>query len=162
MKSCLNCNIEIDDKFTFCPQCGSILQEIVEANFCPYCGNQIETEGVFCPYCGNSISDDYSNSMASPITTGQYNTKTDGQNNSAHNTSHSIPKEQKTEEGLSFSSIIKYILYLIGGFFLLFIMKVLSKGMIKSFMREGFSLTFVVCGIIVALICYYFMYGNKK
>ena len=55
MKFCPNCHIECEDKFSFCNQCGSKLQEIIELVFCPFCGNKIETEGDFCPYCGNSL-----------------------------------------------------------------------------------------------------------
>ena len=55
MKFCPNCHIECEDKFSFCNQCGSKLQEIIELVFCPFCGNKMETEGDFCPYCGNSL-----------------------------------------------------------------------------------------------------------
>lgn len=58
MKFCPNCHIECEDKFSFCNQCGSKLQEIIELVFCPFCGNKMETEGDFCPYCGNSLPND--------------------------------------------------------------------------------------------------------
>ena len=55
MKICLNCKLEYEDKYAFCHQCGSKLQEKIEQNFCPFCGNKIETDGGFCPFCGNSL-----------------------------------------------------------------------------------------------------------
>lgn len=57
MKICPNCQVEYDDKFSFCNQCGSKLQDKVELFFCPFCGNRMETEGAFCPYCGKSLKD---------------------------------------------------------------------------------------------------------
>ena len=57
MKFCPKCNLEYEDKFTFCHQCGSKLQEKIEQFFCPYCGNKIETDGTFCPYCGNALEE---------------------------------------------------------------------------------------------------------
>ena len=57
MKICKKCNLEFEDKFTFCHHCGGKLQEKIEQNFCPYCGNKIETSGEFCPYCGKSLLD---------------------------------------------------------------------------------------------------------
>lgn len=57
MKICPSCQVEYDDKFSFCNQCGSKLHEKVELVFCPYCGNRTETEGAFCPYCGKSLKD---------------------------------------------------------------------------------------------------------
>lgn len=63
MKICSNCNLEYEDKFTFCRQCGSKLQEIIEHNFCPYCGNRIEKEDAFCPYCGNSVKEEATNDI---------------------------------------------------------------------------------------------------
>lgn len=57
MKICKKCNLEYEDKFAFCHHCGGKLQEKIEQNFCPYCGNKIETSGEFCPYCGKSLLD---------------------------------------------------------------------------------------------------------
>lgn len=57
MRFCQKCNLEYDDKFLFCHKCGSKLQEKIEQNYCPYCGNKIETDGEFCPFCGNSLDE---------------------------------------------------------------------------------------------------------
>ena len=65
MKICLNCKLEYEDKYAFCHQCGSKLQEKIEQIFCPYCGNKIETDGGFCPFCGNSLGETDSNSTVS-------------------------------------------------------------------------------------------------
>ena len=55
MKICPKCSVEYEDKYSFCHHCGSKLQEKVEQNYCPYCGNKVETDGEFCPFCGNSL-----------------------------------------------------------------------------------------------------------
>lgn len=57
MKTCVNCQLEFDDKYLFCDKCGGKLQEIIDMVFCPYCGNKIETAGEYCPYCGNLLAD---------------------------------------------------------------------------------------------------------
>lgn len=57
MKYCPKCNLEFEDKFAFCHQCGSGLQKRIEQIFCPYCGKRIEMGGEFCPYCGKSLLD---------------------------------------------------------------------------------------------------------
>ena len=57
MKICPNCSVEYEDKYAFCHQCGGKLQEKIEQNFCPFCGNKVETDGEFCPFCGNSLEE---------------------------------------------------------------------------------------------------------
>ena len=154
MQFCSNCNVEVDDKFSFCPQCGSRLQSKTESNFCPYCGNRIETEGEFCPFCGKPLIDEQNVITSAPPTINQYNSV-----NNQYISSNNIPQETPEEEssGSLFVAGLKVILYFIGGFFLLLVMKVLTKGMVKSFMRDGLSLSVVICAIIVGLISYYFI-----
>ena len=57
MKICPKCSVEYEDKYSFCHHCGSKLQEKIEQNFCPFCGNKVETDGEFCPFCGNSLEE---------------------------------------------------------------------------------------------------------
>lgn len=57
MKTCVNCQLEFDDKYLFCDKCGGKLQEIIDMVFCPYCGNKIETSGEYCPFCGKLLVD---------------------------------------------------------------------------------------------------------
>ncbi len=67
MMLCPKCKLKYEDKFLFCRQCGSKLQEIIEQNFCPFCGNKIETNGDFCPYCSNSLAETNTNSVVNGI-----------------------------------------------------------------------------------------------
>ena len=163
MRFCPNCNLEYEDKYAFCHHCGSKLQDKAEQIFCPYCGNKVETDGAFCPYCGNSITDEPSVTASVPLTNTQYTSANSNQSTFVNNAPQVKPEEQEEAKGKgAFTSIIKVVLYFIGGFFLLFIMKVLTKGMVKSYMRDGFSLGFFISFIIVGAIIYYFMYGNRK
>ncbi len=58
MKFCPSCHIYLEDKFTFCHQCGGKLQEKVDRFFCPSCGKKIATDVEFCPFCGSSLTSD--------------------------------------------------------------------------------------------------------
>lgn len=60
-KTCPQCNFEIEDKATFCPNCGT--KQVVEEakievdtveinNACKNCGEALENGAVFCSNCG--------------------------------------------------------------------------------------------------------------
>ena len=55
MKICAKCNLEYDDKFTFCQKCGNRLKFKEERKICSNCGKEFETDGEFCPFCGGII-----------------------------------------------------------------------------------------------------------
>ena len=55
MKFCPSCQLEYDDKYEFCHQCGSKLQMKEDRSFCHHCGKKIVTDGDFCPFCGKSL-----------------------------------------------------------------------------------------------------------
>lgn len=57
MKFCPSCQLEYDDKYEFCHQCGNKLKNKEEHIFCPYCGKKTVIDGEFCPYCGKSLAD---------------------------------------------------------------------------------------------------------
>lgn len=56
MKICVKCQLEYNDKYTFCQKCGCKLELKEEKNTCSNCGNVIETNGGFCPFCGTAIA----------------------------------------------------------------------------------------------------------
>jgi len=54
MKTCPNCNKELNDDAKFCAGCGA---QIYETIFCPHCGKQTSTAFAFCQSCGASIAE---------------------------------------------------------------------------------------------------------
>ncbi len=66
MKICAKCNLEYEDKFTFCQKCGNRLEFKEERKICSNCGKEIETDGEFCPFCGEIIKGDLSDSVIAP------------------------------------------------------------------------------------------------
>ena len=55
MRICAKCQLEYDDKFTYCQKCGNKLNVKEEKKICSNCGKEIETDGEFCPFCGTKI-----------------------------------------------------------------------------------------------------------
>ena len=153
MKICPNCQIEYEDKFAFCHQCGSKLQEINEQNFCPYCGNKVETEGDFCPFCGNSFNENNSVTMSAPVVDNYYNPV---------NNSKSEPIAENGEDESTFKTVIKSIFYIIGLLILWFIIKVIGKGLGKMAVNNGYGLHMAVLGVIVLLLYLYFSFKKPK
>ena len=72
MKFCQKCQLEMDDKYKFCYQCGGKLQEKIETVFCPYCGEKVETEGEFCPFCGKSFVEEIVSVLDEPVVPKRY------------------------------------------------------------------------------------------
>ncbi len=176
MKTCTNCQLDFDDKFLFCNKCGGKLIKKTDNEFCPYCGNKIETEGEFCPYCGNllddigqkpmlsySKNDDSSVFTQSPIealyinsdAVRSVNTQEIHQNRVDSNTEISQVKEEST-----FKALIKFILYIIGGFVLFFFIKVIGHGIARASIRNGYGLHLIGGGIILFIFLYFYL--NKK
>ena len=58
MKTCPNCNHQVDEKSKFCPECG---YDFPIEKFCPNCGNKLSENAKFCPECGCKISNNKSN-----------------------------------------------------------------------------------------------------
>ena len=69
MKICVKCQLEYNDKYTFCQKCGCKLELKEEKNTCSNCGNVIETNGGFCPFCGASFVKADINQIKSSSTT---------------------------------------------------------------------------------------------
>ncbi len=55
MKTCSNCNHQVDDDCKFCPECG---YKFPIEKFCPNCGNKLSENAKFCPECGCKIVND--------------------------------------------------------------------------------------------------------
>lgn len=66
MRICDKCQLEYDDKFTYCQKCGNKLNVKEEKKICSNCGKEIETDGEFCPFCGEIIKGDLSDSVIAP------------------------------------------------------------------------------------------------
>ena len=54
-KICSSCGFEVDDKFNFCPNCGSKIiynePQSEKYKFCPKCGSKIKEDTKICPNC---------------------------------------------------------------------------------------------------------------
>lgn len=52
---CSSCGFEVDDKFNFCPICGSKIisneSQSEKYKFCPKCGSKIKENTKICPNC---------------------------------------------------------------------------------------------------------------
>ncbi len=57
MKFCSNCQLEYDDKFSFCQKCGGKLDVKEEKKICSSCGKDILIDDDFCPFCGATLKD---------------------------------------------------------------------------------------------------------
>lgn len=64
MHLCPSCNLEIEEKFKFCPNCGSSLEEVqkeeatqqnLEQLICNACGEENEVDAKFCGSCGANL-----------------------------------------------------------------------------------------------------------
>lgn len=56
MKFCKLCNVQYNDKFKFCPQCGQLLvNEVIRK--CNNCGLALEEKMIYCPECGTRVDD---------------------------------------------------------------------------------------------------------
>ena len=66
MPLCPSCNIEVEEKFKFCPNCGSSLDEVAQEEvvaelnseqvICNACGEENEVDSRFCISCGANLS----------------------------------------------------------------------------------------------------------
>ena len=72
MKFCKKCQLEMEDKFKFCYQCGGKLEEQNKTVFCPYCGEKMETDGKFCPFCGQSFTEETVSVSDEPVVQKNY------------------------------------------------------------------------------------------
>ncbi len=61
MKYCQNCELEYDDKFSFCKKCGSKLEVKEEKKACSKCGKELSAESGFCPFCGTEVKQNKTN-----------------------------------------------------------------------------------------------------
>ena len=55
MKFCPKCNVKLDDNYQFCNHFGASLEEKLNKNFCPYCGEKVNAGSEFCPFCGQNL-----------------------------------------------------------------------------------------------------------
>jgi len=169
MKICLNCNLEYDNKFAFCHRCGRKLQEKIKQNYCPYCGNKIETDGEYCPFCGELLIDaEPKPCISSSALEYDVSLKTAVQSNFAISTKQSSAQKlvmsqikskyanddadntSRIEEESTTKSVLKLILYIVGAFILFFIIKVIGKGIATAAISNGYGVHFfILCLILI-------------
>lgn len=54
---CPECNREVSNQATACPNCGMPLNSSQNKKFCQHCGEQIDKDCVICPKCGKQVAD---------------------------------------------------------------------------------------------------------
>jgi predicted amidophosphoribosyltransferase len=61
-RRCGDCNEAVDDKYTFCTNCGKELQR-----YCSSCKKEIDLLKKYCGWCGNPISDFDKRAASDPL-----------------------------------------------------------------------------------------------
>ena len=174
MKICSKCQLEMEDKYKFCYQCGGKLQEKIEIAFCPYCGEKVETDGDFCPFCGNALNED---NDSEKVVTKETDVKEPAVHNNVINSVSNKPvtnnsvktdihssksrKQDEDKEENTVVSWIKYIAYIIGMIVLLFIFEILIKGSVKVLRADGFGLPFFIIFFLACCILYVIYYRDN-
>lgn len=145
MKICPNCQLEYDEKYEFCHQCGSKLQIKEDRSFCHHCGKKIVTDGDFCPYCGKPLV--YAKPMIdNPLSTEMGKNKpvsTVVQKKAVTKKNHN--NVQKNDG----SNSSKYLLNIVWLVFFFAIATFGSKA-VQEALRKGYGI-FVIVGIVILI-----------
>ena len=112
---CTECEKEVSDQATSCPNCGAPINTDAQKKFCKHCGEKIDKDCIICPKCGKQVEQLNDSSKNIVINNNNNNNSSASSSSSASATVYATPS--RGYYGTSKNKWVAFFLCLFFGYF---------------------------------------------